>query len=112
MKTVKGYDFFNHETDFDIIWEEFRPDLFNYTFALGIDHANRDELSLLSVSGWMGKDRYDTINTYFLNVFKNEPNHLMECVKKDIGKYLKKCLTGRLQCGMITIKQIERLAKK
>ena len=108
MKTVKGYDFFNKETDFDIVWEEFRSDLFNYTFALGIDHADRNELSLLSVRGWFGKDRYDTINTYFLNMFTNEPNYLMECVKKDIAKYLKTSLTNRFQCGTITIEQIER----
>jgi hypothetical protein len=92
--------------------EEFCGDLFNYTFALGIDHAHKNELSLLSVNGWMGKDRYDTINTYSLNGFANDPDRLTECIKKDIGKYLKECLTNRVAYGIITMEQVIKLSKK
>jgi hypothetical protein len=112
MRTVQGYDFFNHITAFDIVWEEFCPDLFNYTFALGIDHKDRDKLSLLSVQGSYSKDRYDTINTYFLNGFANDPDRLTECIKKDIAKYLKECLTNRVAYGTITMKQVIKLSKK
>lgn len=95
----------------NIVWEQFFSNLFNYTFALGINQANKNEMVLFHVYGWQGKDEYSVISLFYLDTVDNNANLLTEYVKKDIARFLKKSLTNRVQSGTLTIEQIERMAK-
>lgn len=99
--------------DFKIIWEEFCPHLFNYTFAIGVNQINKKEWVLFHVYNWQGSDVPEVIRIYpdvfiYENIYENEKT-LINKIKSDMAKYLTESLTRRFRSGMLTIEQIERM---
>ena len=95
--------------DFKIIWEEFCPHLFNYTFAIGVNQINKKEWVLFHIYNWQGSDVPEVICIY-PNVFiYADKKTLINKIKSDMAKYLTESLTRRFRSGMLTIEQIERM---
>ena len=76
----------------NIIWEQFFSNLFNYTFALGVNQTDKNEMILFHVYGWQGKDEYSVISLFYLDTVDNNANLLTEYVKKRYCKIFEKVL--------------------
>lgn len=96
--------------DFKIIWEEFCPHLFNYTFAIGVNQINKKEWILFHVYGWQGSDVYEVIRIYPDVFIYTDKKALMNKIKSDMAKYLTESLTRRFRSGVLSLKQIATMA--
>lgn len=108
IRTIRTKDFFGEPTDFEILWETV---CMTCTFAVGIQTDRRNELTIFHVTNMGGSDIYTGLNTFFLENFYNNSFLLVENIKKEMKKVIKRVLTSRVKCGMITIEQIERWSK-
>lgn len=127
-KTIKGKDYFGNEKKF-IICKEFsvlhewfaigidttdndKVSLFHINndgsewLAIGIDTADNDKVSLSSATNDDRKDKYTVLRTYSWSIVRNNDT-FDYFLKEEISEVLKKVLTARVSCGMLTIEQIK-----
>lgn len=108
IKTVRTEDFFGKLANFEIVWETV---CMTCTFAVGIQTDKRNEFSIFHVTNMGEEDIYTCLDTGFFNVYKQYNFSIEEKVKKEMKKVIKRVLTARVKCGMITVEQIERWSK-
>jgi len=96
--------------NFKIIWEEFCPHLFNYTFAIGVNQINKKEWILYHVYNWQGSDVYEIIRIYPDVFTYANKKALMDKIKSDMANYLTKSLTHRFESGVLSLEQIATMA--
>lgn len=106
---IRTEDFFGEPADFEIIWETV---CMTCVFAVGIQTDKRNEFSIFHVTNMGGTDIYHILDTGFLDVYYKYDLSVVEKVKKEMKKVITRVLTTRLKSGMITVEQIERMAKK
>jgi len=111
MKVITASNFFEEVRDFNIIWEKFCACLFNYTFALGVDSEDANEMTLFRVYGMDGEDKYEALDTYFLSDYQGNSNQLLEYIKGAMVTYLKSALTARIYHHLLTIEEIEKMVR-
>ena len=111
MKVITALNSFKEVRDFNIIWEKFCACLFNYTFALGVDSEDTNEMTLFIVYGMDGKDQYKALDTYFLPDYQGNSNLLLEYIKGAMVTYLKSALTARIYHRLLTVEEIEKMVK-
>lgn len=107
-KMIVTKDFFRNEKTFAICWETV---CMGYTFAVGIDTTEPNEVSIFYVTNNGLKDDYEVLDTCFWDVYQKYNFSFEEKVKKEMSKVIKGGLTRRLKSGKITVEQIERMAK-
>ena len=108
IRTIKTEDFFGKLANFEIVWETV---CMTCTFAVGIQTDKRNEFSIFHVTNMGGDDIYTILDTGFLDIYKKYNYSVEEKVKKEMKKVIKRVLTARVRCGMITVEQIERWSK-
>ena len=111
MKVVIALDAFGKTRDFNIIWEKSCACLFNYTFALGIDSEDVNEMTLFIVHGTDDRDMYEALDTYHLSDYQGKSDQLLEYIKVAMANRLKSALMTRVSGNLLTIEQVERMAR-
>ena len=96
---------------FNIIWAESCACLFNYTFALGVDSQDVNEMTLFIVHGTDDRDMYEALDTYHLSDYQGNSNRLLEYIKVAMANRLKSALMTRVSGNLLTIEQVERMAR-
>ena len=101
-KIINAKDYFGTETTYIICFETV---VLTETFAVGIDTADTDEVSIFHVVNDGIKDNYITLDTCLLwNVNFNFEDKF----KKEIATVLTRVLTNRVKSGMLTVEQIKK----
>ena len=107
-KFIKTNNVFGTPVEFEIVWMTV---CLTCTFAVGIQTDKHNELTIFHVTNMGGNDIYTSLDTVFLEDYYNNSFSLVEKVKKEMKKVIKRVLTARVKCGMITVEQIERWSK-
>lgn len=104
-KIIRSEDFFGNISTFIICYE---TSVLHEWFAVGVDTADMDEVSIFHVTNDGRKDNYRILDTCFWNVYQKYGYSFEDKFKKEIVKVLKDVLTKRVSCGMLTVEQIKR----
>lgn len=85
-----------------------------YTFAVGKGIEKDPDFSIFHVTNDGQHDHYELLDVYLTagDTIEETQKGVLFVLKREMKKVIKKGLTTRMKSGMLTIEQIERMAKK